>query len=227
MNLKLWAVIVLLLLGMSACLNDDDDSLSIYVQYPYVLQNDNGTFTPQMQLYGYNLKSAFLNVAGERFTFSALNDYTWELPNGLFTTQLDSIPYGYYTLTATSTDGKAENLTVGFSESKKKIGEINLSKFEYNATNNKIELELADSVQNASAYLLMIKIPVVSTSGSSNYTMWLPYSNLTLSGDRKLAAEVSLSGLGEGTFPFAVGAGYGSTIRISNSISVESSSKTE
>ncbi len=71
-NLKFLAVIVLLLAGMSSCLKKDD-SLSIYVQYPYILQNSNGTFSPQIRLLGNDLQSASINVAGRNFTFKHIN----------------------------------------------------------------------------------------------------------------------------------------------------------
>ena len=222
-NLKLWVAIVLLVGGMSSCM-DSEDSLNIYVQFPYTLQNDNGTFTPQVRLYGYDLQSAYLDMAGKRFNFSARNEIAWEIKSDLYAEQLDSIPYGYYTITAMNTTGKTGTLSIGFPESNKKIGEINLSTFEYDADNKKIQIELADSVQNASLYYLMVKQPILSNGGTtSNYSMWIPYStkNLTLTGDRKLSAEVELTEIVEGKYYFALGAAYNATIKISDYIIVE------
>ena len=87
-NLKLWVAIVLLVGGMSSCM-DSEDSLNIYVQFPYTLQNDNGTFTPQVRLYGYDLQSAYLDMAGKRFNFSARNEIAWEIKSDLYAEQLE------------------------------------------------------------------------------------------------------------------------------------------
>lgn len=221
-NLKWWAVVALLVLGMSACLKNDD-SVNVYVQYPYILQNNDGTFTPQIRLYGNDLQSASIHVAGKNFAFTSLNGYVWELTDSFYAPLggLDSIPTGYYALTATSMDGKTGNLTVGFAEASKKIGEVDLTRLEYSADDKAIHVELADSVVNASVYYLMIKVPSGSST-TTTFSMWIPYTSLTLSGDRKLSANVSVSNLEAGKYRFAVGANYGSTFRISNQyVSVE------
>ena len=134
-NLKFLAVIVLLLAGMSSCLKKDD-SLSIYVQYPYILQNSNGTFSPQIRLLGNDLQSASINVAGRNFTFKHINGVVWELTDSYYAPlgELDSIPAGYYALTATALNGKTASVTVGLSEAKKKIGDVKLAKLEYAAS---------------------------------------------------------------------------------------------
>lgn len=227
-NLKLGAVIALLLVGMSSCLKNDD-SLSIYVQYPYILQNSNGTFTPQIRLYGNDLQSASINVAGKSFNFASLNGFVWELTDSYYAPlpELDSVPSGYYTLTATGLDGKTGNLTVGYAEAKKKIADVSLAKLEYVANEKVINVELADSVQNASVYYLMVKVPSGSNT-TTTFAMWTPYSSFSLSGDKKLSATVPVSNLEEGKYRFAVGAGYGSTFRISDHyITVETGTDTE
>ena len=50
-KLKLLALSVLLVLGMSSCLKTDD-SLNLYLQYPYILQNSYGEYVPQMRITG-------------------------------------------------------------------------------------------------------------------------------------------------------------------------------
>ncbi len=214
-NLKFLAVIVLLLAVMSSCLKKDD-SLSIYVQYPYILQNSNGTFSPQIRLLGNDLQSASINVAGRNFTFKHINGVVWELTDSYYAPlgELDSIPAGYYALTATALNGKTASVTVGLSEAKKKIGDVKLAKLEYAADEKVIHVELTDSVQNANAYYLMIKLPSGSAT-TNTFAMWTPYSSLSLTGDRKLSASVPVPDLENGKYRFAVGAGYGSVCRIS------------
>ena len=222
MNLKLWVVVALLWGGMSSCL-DSEDNLRVYVQWPYALQNANGTFTPQVRIIGNDLESAYLNLDGKRFDLTALSDYIWEINHDIYTGQLDSIPAGYYSLTAVNSAGKSEVVTILFPQSKKKMGEVNLAEFEYDEEKKEIRFELADSVQNASAYYLMVKEPIAATGlSTATHAMWIPCSaSLNLTGDRKLSATISLENESlNGEYYFAVGAAYESTIRLSETIRV-------
>ena len=228
MSLKMCALVVLLVVGMSSCLKMND-SFNMYVQYSYALQNDNGKFTPQVRLVGNDLESVSVNITGKNFAFRKLNDFTWELTDNFFfpLEELDSIPAGYYVLTANGLNGKSESLGLGFLEVKKKMSSVDLTTLEYSEKNLKVEL--ADSVQNATVYYLMIKIP--TATNSSTYAMWMPYSKLDLTGDsgeKKLSATVSISNLGTEKYRFAVGASYGSAIRISEkTIAVENEKQVE
>lgn len=216
-DLKWLGVMALLVLGMNSCLKKND-SLNIYVQYPYILQNNNGTFTPQMRLLGNDLQSAYVNVAGRNFNFTSVAGVVWELTGNLYAPlgELDSVPAGYYTVMATGLDGKTASVSVAFPEAKEKIEPVELNVFEYLPAEKQIQIELADSVQNAKAYHLMVKVPTGSMTSSSSYTMWIPYADLTLTGDKKLAATVSVPNLGNERYRFAVGASYGATLRISS-----------
>lgn len=213
-DLKLWALALLLGVGMTSCLKSDD-SLRVYVQCSYILQNSGGTFTPQVRLIGEELQGATLNMEGRNFKFTEVTNMVWELTNSFYSplAELDSVSAGYYGVTATNMEGKTTSASLLFDKSKKKIGEIELAKFEYLSADKKIEVELQDSVENASLYYLMIKEQTGSTV--TPYAMWIPYNQLKLEGDKKLSATVSLSGLTSGKFRFAVGAAYGSTFRIS------------
>ncbi|MDE6452045.1 MAG: hypothetical protein K2L23_07145 [Odoribacter sp.] len=215
-DLKWLGVIALLVLGMSSCLKKDD-SLNIYVQYPYLLQNDNGTFTPQIRLLGNDLQAASINVAGKNFNFAPVAGVVWELTGSIYAPlgELDSVPAGYYTVVATGLNGKTANLSILFPEAKKEIAPVELNVLEYLPEEKKIRIELTDSVQNAKAYHLMIKVPTGSMTSMNTYTMWVPYADLTLTGDQKLSATVSVPNLGNERYRFAVGASYGATIRIS------------
>ncbi len=212
-NLRLWTIIAILFVGMSAC-SKDEDSVNVYVQNPYIIQNSDGTFTPQVRLFSYDLASATLNVAGQRYNFKTLENsyFIWELEDPMFLPKLDSIPEGYYALTATNKGGKSEIFSVGFPEAKKKMGDIELLQFEYAVDSNKIYVELADSVQNATDYYLMIKEPIPNTS---SYAMWVPSVKLNLNKESNWRSEVSLEGASAGTYYFAVGANYGSVIKFS------------
>lgn len=125
-KLKLLALSVLLVLGMSSCLKTDD-SLNLYLQYPYILQNSYGEYVPQMRITGSEpLHSASLNLGESTFKFTKLNDYVWEIPADNIFSQLDTIAAGNYLLTATGTSGKTNSLTLGIFASGKKIGDIGL-----------------------------------------------------------------------------------------------------
>lgn len=218
-RLKLGVIAAFIVLGMSSCLKHDD-SLSIYLQYPYILQDNNGGFVPQMRVQAAEpLASASVVVAGKTFSFSKINDYVLELTDGMYNplSQLDSVPAGYCTLSATGVNGKTADLTFGLNASVRKIGYIDAT-ITYNEAKSEIDVVLADSVENASAYYLMIKVP----TGSSNnpYAMWVPYTDpLTLTGDNNLSVTVSginNTKFNSGTYRFALGAGYGSTLRVSH-----------
>lgn len=211
MSLKMCALAVLLVMGMTSCLKTDD-SLNVGVKYPYVLQNSDGTFTPQVRLLGNGLASASVNVAGKNFAFTKVNDLTWELTNSSYlpAERLDSIPANYYPLTVIGLNGKTETLGLGF-QTTKRMSSVELTTLEYLPSEKKINVELADSVQNATAYFLMIKEPTGVTY--PEFFMWTPYGNgykLELTGDKKLSATVSVPYLGTETYRFAVGASYNS-----------------
>ena len=222
-NLKWWMFVAVLLMGMNSCIDNDDGGSKFYLQYPYMLQNDNGTYTPQMRLLGYDIESAFLTIGTERFAFKNLSEFIWELPNqGIYSSSLDSVPFGYYYVVVNDKNGNTERTTVTFYASVKKIGSININKLEYNSETNKLHVSLKTPVQNANYYYLMMKMPVVNTAGIAvDETMWVPYSRLDLNETNDLTVTVPLSDLSEGTFHFAVAASYETTFRISESITVE------
>lgn len=212
-KLKLLVLSACIAFGMSSCLKSDN-SLNIYVQAPYILQ-DNYGYTPQMRIQGSDpMQDVTLIVGSKTFKFTKLNDYFWELQDGIYSSlpQLDTIAAGGYSITAVGVDGKTASAQVGFTATDKKIGTINLAEFEYEASNSQVKIELADSVQNADGYYLMVKTPLNST-----YTMWLPYSRLNLTGEKNLSAVVNSIQLEKDlAYRFAVGATYGTTFRISD-----------
>ncbi len=210
MSLKMCALVALFVVGMSSCLKPDD-SLNVGV-YAYVLQNSDGTFTPQVRLSGNNLASASVNVAGMNFAFTKVDDWTWELSNGSYFPlgRLDTIPANIYMLTVSGLNGKTETFGLGF-QTTKRMSSVELTTLEYVPSEKKINVELADSVQNATAYFLMITAP--TGKDFPKFLMWTPYGDgykLELTGDKKLSATVSVPYLGTGTYRFAVGASYNS-----------------
>lgn len=219
-KMKLLIVSVCVVLGMSSCLKKDD-SLSVYLQYPYLLQTNDETFVPQMRVLGSTdeaLQSANLNLAGQTFKFSKINDYILELPSdNIYSSlpELDSVPQSTFAVTITGVSGKVAELTSGFYATTKKVGVVDAS-LEFDREKGEIKVEIADSVENAANYYLMLKVP---TGSSLNpYAMWIPFESLKLSSGEKLTATVSdINGsrFATGTtYKFAVGAGYGSVIRL-------------
>lgn len=231
MSLKMCALAALFVVGMSSCLKTSD-SLTVNVPCWYALQNSDGTFTPQVRLSGNNLASASVNVAGKNFAFTKVNDLTWELTSSSYfpAEGLDSIPADYYTLTVTGLNGKSESYGIGF-QAQKQMAPVNLTTLEYVPSEKNIKVELADSVQHATAYFLMITAP--TGKDFPKFFMWTAISNkLELTGDKKLSATVSVPNLGSETYRFAVGASYDSNycpvVRISEkTITVENEKQVE
>ena len=228
-KMKLLIVSACVVLGMSSCLKNED-SLSVYLQTPYLLQTDNETFIPQMRIVGSTneaLQSASLGLAGETFKFSKINDYILELPtNNIYTsfTELDSVPQSTYVVTITGVSGKTAELSSGFYATTHKVGTMEGATLEFNREKGEIQVEVADSVENATNYYLMLKVPTGSSLNA--YAMWVPYEGLKLTAGEKLTATVSdvnKTRFAAGTtYRFAIGAGYGSVIRIGrNEIMVE------
>ena len=207
-KLKLLALSVLLVLGMSSCLKTDD-SLNLYLQYPYILQNSYGEYVPQMRITGSEpLHSASLNLGESTFKFTKLNDYVWEIPADNIFSQLDTSAAGNYLLTATGTSGKTNSLTLGIFASGKKIGDIDLKQMNYLPAGNEVSIELTDSVKNADSYCLMMKTYIENVG----YTMWVPYNTFSLSGKTATMSNVVLEK--DIKYRFALGARNGSVIRI-------------
>ena len=129
LNFKWWMFVAVLLVGMSSCMDDDNGGSKFYLQYPYMLQNDNGTYTPQIRLLGYDIESAYLTMGEKRFTFKSLQDFMWEIQNqGTYGVSLDTVPFGYYSVVVNDKNGNTDKTTVTFYASVKKIGNININK---------------------------------------------------------------------------------------------------
>ena len=220
--LKLCIVAVVLVLGASSCLKENDSvNMSYQSNSVYILQTETGKFIPQMRLFGEMLASASLNVEGKSFNFTSLNGYAWELTNSHYSPlpELDSVTQGFYTLTAKREDGKIGNLHVGFNAVNKKIGNIS-SSLEHLSDKRELSVKLDSLVKNAKEYYLMIKVPV-SKETSSAYAMWLPYKSLDKIEKEVLTETISCSNWEAGTYKIAVAAGYGSLLRIAeNSIEI-------
>lgn len=209
--LKLCVVAVMLVLGVSSCLKEDD-SLNIAFDTRYLLQTEEGVFVPQMRLRSAELKSASLSVDGKTFNFKSLTDpsFYWEIPSSL--TGLDLVSSASNTLTLTGIDGKIETHKFAFDEATEKIGEIAVDSLAYDPEENHIYIELDAKVENT-LYYLMIKSPIGEKT-SQDYAMWMPYSfsfeedalSITIPCEKLLAKDV--------TYRVAIGAGYGSAIKV-------------
>lgn len=213
-KLKLATICAFVVVGMSSCLKTEN-SLNINMLPLYLLQTDDG-YLPQARLFGSDaLKSATLSLEGKTYNFSTrLDNYTMELASDSYMgiNALDSISTGIGTVTAVSVEEKTATATFRLSTSNKKVGDIKLAQLKYNDTKGEVEIELADTVQNATNYYLAYKQPIQS----SGYTMWM-VKEITLTGENKLSAKLSEFKLQEGvTFRFAVGASYGTTLRVSD-----------
>lgn len=204
--LKLCVVAVVLVLGVSSCIKEDD-SIPFRFYTPYAIQTDSGQFIPQMRLQSIELKSASLNVDGENFNFKSLTSpsYTWELPSSL--SGLDSIS-SKSIVTLIGIDGKVETHQVGFYPTTKEIGDIDVDSLVYNPTTEKISIKLNSKVVNADMCYLMIKSTITEDS-YDGYAMWMPSFAFSFEED-ELSKTISYAGLNEGTYQFAIGAGYGS-----------------
>lgn len=219
-KLKLWSVAACIVLGMSSCLKHDN-SINVVLQYPYLLQTSEGTYIPQMRIQaGDPLSAAKVTVAGKAYSFTKINDYVFEIASSGYLTELDTVPAGICELTAVGVNEKTADLTFALSATTKKLGTV-VAALTYKESESKIEIELADTVTNATSYYLVLQQP--TGSALYPYSMWVPYADLTLGGENNLSATVT--GINKttfqaGTYRFAVGASRGSALRVGNYIPV-------
>lgn len=231
-NLKLAALSLLFVGGMSSCM-DSEDKFSVYPNMAYVLQSgigENARFTPAIQLYGNEpIAQAKATFDGNSWSFKKMDEtgYFMEIASSYMTSSLDTIPNGYFAITATNAENEVATTQVGFSGDKK-LGEVNLTEFTYTASNGNVTAKW-NKVENATSYYLMYR---------TTNTMWLVVSQLTAEEkDNVMSATLSGLSLAKDTeYKLVIAASYKSLVKIGNPVmdviggidaSLEQSSVTE
>ena len=211
--LKLCVVAVVLVLGVSSCLKEDD-SLQSSVITAYILQSENEKFIPQMRLVSYDglLESASLSIEGKKISFDKLADMNvWELPSSSYfgggILEFDSIASAGL-VNLVGINGQIETRQVGNFLATKKMGDIS-SSLKYSSSKNELNVTLNALVKDAESYYLMYNTP---SSGSSTM-MWMPLLELKKIKGTVLSEDVSFEGL-LGKYEFALAAVYGGVIKI-------------
>ncbi len=162
-KIKLLAVSVLIMLGMSSCLKNSDPDFAIGANPCFILQEGTNNFRPVMRVYAFeSIQSISLKYtpAGElpnqSYMFSAADQTKtqWWLSDIYGSSSSNEIPNGTFTITASNLESQPASLSIPV-DIDKKLGELNFKNFAY-TVNDGITAEL-DKVENATDYVLMFK----------------------------------------------------------------------
>lgn len=208
-KLKLAALSLLFVGSMSSCM-DSEDNFSVYPNLAYVLQSgigENARFTPAIQLYGNEpIAQAKATFDGNSWSFKKMDEtgYFMEIASSYMST-MDTIPNGYFAITATNAENEVATTQVGFSGDKK-LGEVNLTEFTYNGTNGNVTAKW-NKVENATSYYLMYR---------TTNTMWLVVSQLNAEEkDNVMSSTISgLSLVKDTKYELVIAASYKSLVKI-------------
>lgn len=209
-KLKLVALSLLLAGGLSSCM-DSEDSFSVYPALAYVLQNGSGedaTFSPAIQIYGNEpIAQAKATFDGNSWTFKKMEEtgYYMELASSYMNPSLDTIPNGYFAITAANAEGETAATQVGFNGDKR-LGAMDVAEFTYKGANGNVTAKWS-KVENATSYFLMYR---------TTTNMWLLAGQLTAEeSEGVMSATVSNLNLAKDTdYTLAIAASYKSLVKI-------------
>ena len=193
-KLKLLAIGVLLMAGMSSCLKSSDPGFGIAPYLAYIEQDGHGKsarFMPAMQLFG----NQPIDVS--------LASPVCKFENNNYMFQADTVKSWICSITAVSKTEEPEQASTSFSfRAKKALGEFDVESLAYSGTDSKVTGEWK-KVENAEEYILVYR--------ESSNRMWLPAAEFTVvEKDGKITANATLSGATKGaTMDIAVAASNG------------------
>lgn len=197
-RVKLLAVSVFIILGMSSCLKKSDPDFALGMRYAYILQKGSGSmveYYPAIQLTSNMvMKSASCKFENKKFYFEqvdGMGGYLMELTSSM-NIGVDTIENWTCTINATSATEQPEGATLQFTFAEvKTLGNFKVKELKYTASDNKITAKW-NKVTNATDYYLVIK--------QKPSKMWTPVAKFSPSGDGDdLTGTINLTSTEKGT----------------------------
>ena len=212
MNLKLFAVSLLLWAGMTSCLKGSDPDFMVVPDVAYLEQTgsgDNARYTPVMRIVGnYPIAQATCTYEGQTYSFDRIvgNDYYMELEVNPYMVG-DTVTNGICAISAVSAETEARGASnqIRFGNVKQ-LGDFTVETLEYDEQKKVITMTCTPS-EGAESYVLMYQ-----TAPSQ---IMVPYDEFkTTEKDGKLTAEISFEAAANTTYRIAVGATNGTVVLI-------------
>ena len=212
MNLKLFAVSLLLWAGMTSCLKGSDPDFMVVPDVAYLEQTgsgDNARYTPVMRIVGnYPIAQATCTYEGQTYSFDRIvgNDYYMELEVNPYMVG-DTVTNGICAISAVSAETEARGASnqIRFSNVKQ-LGDFTVETLEYDKQKKVITMTCTPS-EGAESYVLMYQ-----TDPSQ---IMVPYDEFkTTEKDGKLTTEISFEAAANTTYRIAVGATNGTVVLI-------------
>ena len=212
MNLKLFAVSLLLWAGMTSCLKGSDPDFMVVPDVAYLEQTgsgDNARYTPVMRIVGnYPIAQATCTYEGQTYSFDRIvgNDYYMELEVNPYMVG-DTVTNGICAISAVSAETEARGASnqIRFGNVKQ-LGDFTVETLEYDKQKKVITMTCTPS-EGAESYVLMYQ-----TAPSQ---IMVPYDEFkTTEKDGKLTAEISFEAAANTTYRIAVGATNGTVVLI-------------
>ena len=212
MNLKLFAVSLLLWAGMTSCLKGSDPDFMVVPDVAYLEQTgsgDNARYTPVMRIVGnYPIAQATCTYEGQTYSFDRIvgNDYYMELEVNPYMVG-DTVTNGICAISAVSAETEARGASnqIRFGNVKQ-LGDFTVETLEYDEQKKVITMTCTPS-EGAESYVLMYQ-----TAPSQ---IMVPYDEFkTTEKDGKLTTEISFEAAANTTYRIAVGATNGTVVLI-------------
>ena len=212
MNLKLFAVSLLLWAGMTSCLKGSDPDFMVVPDVAYLEQTgsgDNARYTPVMRIVGnYPIAQATCTFEGRTYYFTDIigNDYYMEL-DPYMSSSVDTVTTGVCAISAVSAETEARGASnqIRFSNVKQ-LGDFTVETLEYDKQKKVITMTCTPS-EGAEDYVLMYQVDPSQ--------IMVPYDEFkTTEKDGKLTAEISFEAADNTTYRIAVGATNGTVVLI-------------
>lgn len=212
MNLKLFAMSLLLWAGMTSCLKGSDPDFMVVPDVAYLEQTgsgDNARYTPVMRIVGnYPIAQATCTYEGQTYSFDRIvgNDYYMELEVNPYMVG-DTVTNGICAISAVSAETEARGASnqIRFGNVKQ-LGDFTVETLEYDEQKKVITMTCTPS-EGAESYVLMYQ-----TAPSQ---IMVPYDEFkTTEKDGKLTTEISFEAAANTTYRIAVGATNGTVVLI-------------
>lgn len=212
MNLKLFAMSLLLWAGMTSCLKGSDPDFMVVPDVAYLEQTgsgDNARYTPVMRIVGnYPIAQATCTYEGQTYSFDRIvgNDYYMELEVNPYMVG-DTVTNGICAISAVSAETEARGASnqIRFGNVKQ-LGDFTVETLEYDEQKKVITMTCTPS-EGAEDYVLMYQVDPSQ--------IMVPYDEFkTTKKDGKLTAEISFEAADNTTYRIAVGATNGTVVLI-------------
>lgn len=146
--------------ALSSCLDTDDD-FTVTPVLAYILQESAGesaVFTPAIQLYGNEpIVTAKVSYEGRVWNFKKMDasGYMMEIAPSYASLPLDTVPRGYFAISAVNEKGEQAANQIGLFGDKP-LGEMTVTEFAYTASTGKVAAKW-NRVENADSYYLVYR----------------------------------------------------------------------